>query len=239
MFESAAPDHTSDRKFFYETLPVSLAIHALWIGAAIVSFGARLTFPDHPPKMVMSYQLVDGGSGVLPPAPKGEENHPPTPPPKPTAPTTVPKTIPDAAPAPLISSNSEDAKASGKADGEAGGVVTGIAGGILMGDGRIHFGRGGNLPIAALAMDYPRYPEPARRARLEAEVVLRYIVGTDGVVREVVVIEPAPFPMFDEAATEAIRKWRFEPLIYKGEAREVVHEIMISFKLASAARAGS
>jgi protein TonB len=235
MFETVARDGpvAGSRRLLYETLPLSLAFHGSIILALVVT--THISFPQHPPKITMSYLLIDGGSGPPPPPPLGSEKATPNPPSKPLAPAEVPKNIPTTTPAPLISSNQYDAAPmeSGKADGEAGGVLTGISGGILMGDGRIHFGRGGVLPMAALARDYPAYPEPARRARAEGEVVLRYIVGKDGIVSDVKVIEPATWLMFDEAAVAAIRLWRFEPLIYKGEAREVVHEVVIDFKLAS------
>jgi periplasmic protein TonB len=233
MFENVARDGpvTGSRRLLYETLPLSLAIHASLIIALIAS--THVSFPQHPPKITMSYLLIDGGAGAPPPPPPGSENAIQKPPDKPLAPSEVPKTIPATAPAPLISSNQYDNTPAefGKRDGEAGGVLTGISGGILMGDGRIHFGRGGVLPMAALVMDYPGYPEAARRARAEGEVVIRYIIGKDGLVTDVRVIEPATWLMFDEAAVAAIRGWRFEPLLYKGEAREVVHEIVISFRL--------
>ncbi len=233
MFETVARDGpvAGSRRLLYETLPLSLAFHGSIILALIVT--THISFPQHPPKITMSYLLIDGGSGAPPPPPLGSEKAIPKPPSKPPAPTEVPKTIPATAPAPMVSSNQYDAAPveSGKADGEAGGILTGLSGGILMGDGRIHFGRGGLLPMAALAMDYPGYPEAARRARAEGEVVLRYIVGKDGIVSDVKVIEPATWLMFDEAAVAAIRLWRFEPLIYKGEAREVVHEVVIAFRL--------
>lgn len=232
MFETVAPHDQveSSRRRLYETLAVSLTLHV----TIMIGFFAstHVSFPDHPPKFTMSYLLIDGESGAPPPPPLGSEKAIPRPPGKPSAPTEVPKDIPVTAPAPAILSNQLDTPSeAGKADGEAGGIATGISGGILMADGRIHFGRGGALPMAALAMDYPAYPEAARRARAEGEVVIRYIVGKDGLVTVVNVVEPATWMMFDEAAALAIRQWRFEPLIYKGEAREVVHEILISFRL--------
>ena len=232
MFETVAHDVPVEgsRWRSYKTLTLSLALHCTLMTGFFI--GTRVTFPSHPPKFTMSYLLIDSGSGAPPPPPLGSEKAVLRPPGKPSAPTEVPKDIPVTAPAPAILSNQFDAPSNaGKADGEAGGVATGISNGILMADGRIHFGRGGVLPMAALAMDYPAYPEAARRARAEGEVVIRYIVGKDGLVTIVSVVEPATWMMFDEAAAAAIRQWRFEPLIYKGEAREVVHEIVISFRL--------
>ncbi len=232
MFETVARGAlaASHRRLRFETLPLSVGLHAMAITLFLLS--AHVSFPDHPPKLIMSYLLV-GDSGALPPLPQGVDK-PITPPKKPEAPPVVPRTVPDAVPAPPIETNefAEKSEQTGKADGEPGAVVTGVAGGILEGDGRIHFGIGGLLPMAVLAMDYPAYPEAARKARAEGDTVVRYIVGKDGLVNDVSVVEPASWLMFDEAAMAAIRKWRFEPLIYAGAAREVVHEIRISFRLA-------
>ena len=231
MFETVAHGAiaASHRRLQFGTLPLSLGLHATVIILFLIT--THISFPDHPPKFAMSYLLI-GDGGALPPLPKGVEK-PISPPKKAEAPPEVPKTVPDVTPAPPIETNEFGARteAAGKADGEAGGIATGVAGGILEGDGRIHFGIGGVLPMAVLAMDYPAYPEAARKARAEGESVLRYIVGKDGLVSDVKVVEPASWLMFDEAAIAAIRKWRFEPLIYGGMAREVVHEIRIEFRL--------
>jgi protein TonB len=231
MFETVAPGAiaVSQRRLQFGTLPLSLGLHATVITLFLLS--THISFPDHPPKFAMSYLLI-GDSGALPPLPKGVDK-PMTPPKKAEAPPEVPKTVPDVTPAPPIETNEFGAQreAAGKADGEAGGIATGVAGGILEGDGRIHFGIGGVLPMTVLAMDYPAYPEAARKARAEGDSVIRYIVGKEGVVTDVTVVEPASWLMFDEAAVAAIRKWRFEPLIYGGMIREVVHEVRIQFRL--------
>jgi len=55
----------------------------------------------------------------------------------------------------------------------------------------------------------PRYPDIAREAQLEGDVLLRVLVGKDGRVVDVHV--DASVPMFDLAAIEAARKWVFKP----------------------------
>jgi protein TonB len=231
MFETVAPGAiaVSQRRLQYGTLPLSLGLHASVITLFLIS--THVSFPDHPPKFAVSYLLI-GDGGALPPLPKGVDK-PMTPPKKAEAPPQVPKMVPDVAPTPPIETDEFGAQseAAGKADGEAGGIVTGVAGGILEGDGRIHFGIGGVLPMTVLAMDYPAYPEAARKARAEGDTIIRYIVGKEGTVTDVKVIEPASWLMFDEAAVAAIRKWRFEPLLYGGMIREVVHEVRIEFRL--------
>ncbi len=57
----------------------------------------------------------------------------------------------------------------------------------------------------------PRYPELAREAQAEGEVLLRVLVGKDGRVADVHI--DTSVPMFDEAAVEAARKWVFRPAL--------------------------
>ena len=37
--------------------------------------------------------------------------------------------------------------------------------------------------------------------------------------------------MFESPAVDAIKLWRFRPLLVDGEAREVVHELVVYFRL--------
>jgi len=57
----------------------------------------------------------------------------------------------------------------------------------------------------------PAYPESARRQGVEGVTTLRFAVQTDGTVGEVSVVRSAGHPDLDQAAMEAVRKWRFEP----------------------------
>jgi len=56
----------------------------------------------------------------------------------------------------------------------------------------------------------PSYPENARRLGIEGQVVLRFIVDQSGrVEREIEVV--TSIPMLDQAAINAVRRWRFSP----------------------------
>ena len=57
----------------------------------------------------------------------------------------------------------------------------------------------------------PSYPESARRQGVEGVTTLRFQVHTDGSVTEMSVVHSAGHPDLDQAAMEAVRKWRFEP----------------------------
>ncbi|MBD3349616.1 MAG: TonB family protein [Candidatus Eisenbacteria bacterium] len=62
---------------------------------------------------------------------------------------------------------------------------------------------------AVIKRVHPAYPELARQAELEGVVVLKVGVDEFGRVREALVIESVAG--LDEAALEAIYRWRFEP----------------------------
>ena len=55
------------------------------------------------------------------------------------------------------------------------------------------------------------YPETARRLGLEGRTVLRVEVDAEGRVADVAVVESSGHPMLDEAAVDAVSRWRFEP----------------------------
>ena len=56
----------------------------------------------------------------------------------------------------------------------------------------------------------PKYPEAARLAHREGVVQLEFTVGVDGTATDIKVTKSAGFG-FDEAAIEAVKKWRFTP----------------------------
>ncbi len=84
------------------------------------------------------------------------------------------------------------------------------------------------MPIAKVL---PTCPHDARAQGVEGEVVLRAIVDPTGAVEpEVVVVES--IPMLDQAAIDALRRWRFAP----GRDRTnrpvpVVIEVPLRFRL--------
>ena len=56
----------------------------------------------------------------------------------------------------------------------------------------------------------PKYPEAARRANREAVVIVEFTVDVTGKATDIKVVDPKGFG-FDEAAIEAVKKWRFTP----------------------------
>lgn len=63
----------------------------------------------------------------------------------------------------------------------------------------------------------PVYPETARKRGVEGWVELAFTVMPNGSVEDVEVRNASPAGVFDDAATRAIRQWRFEPVERNGE----------------------
>ena len=57
----------------------------------------------------------------------------------------------------------------------------------------------------------PLYPEEARRQRMEGRVVIRLEVLTNGLAGLVTIRQSSGQQLLDEAAVEAVKKWRFIP----------------------------
>jgi periplasmic protein TonB len=77
----------------------------------------------------------------------------------------------------------------------------------------------------------PTYPSSARRAGIQGTTLLGIFVGADGRVADVVVKQSAGHPDLDRAATEAVRRWRFEPARRGGEAVAMWIELPVEFHL--------
>jgi len=136
------------------------------------------------------------------------------------------------APAPEPSAGADSGSPDGKLGGDIAGKVHGVAGGIAFpDDGRVHIDRNQSLPLLPISQDYPIYPEEGKKKQLEDQVIVRYVIGKNGRVIDVQIIDHAHDPMFDQAAVEAIRQWRFRPMIKDGKPVEVVHELAVNFQL--------
>jgi protein TonB len=63
----------------------------------------------------------------------------------------------------------------------------------------------------------PAYPPQARMRKLEGLVVVEFVVGPDGTVREAQVMSSRPSTIFNESALQAVRRWRFSPGTKEGK----------------------
>jgi protein TonB len=89
---------------------------------------------------------------------------------------------------------------------------------------------GGTQP-EELSRPVPVYPPMARRLGASGAVVVRGIVRRDGSIDEVEVIKNQPYGL-GEAARDAVRRWRFRPATYNGDAIDVYYTVTVNFRLA-------
>ncbi len=74
----------------------------------------------------------------------------------------------------------------------------------------------------------PPYPAQALGQHLEGPVVLQAWVGKDGSVRDVKLV--TGYLLLGRAAFDAVRQWRFRPLVQEGRAIEFQTSITLNFK---------
>jgi TonB family protein len=79
----------------------------------------------------------------------------------------------------------------------------------------------GDRPLQLLSGTGAIYPPDARADGVEGYVVVRYDVSADGRVDNVRVVDAEPRGIFDEAAVQAVSRWRFRPPHRDGEAQAV------------------
>ncbi len=77
----------------------------------------------------------------------------------------------------------------------------------------------------------PKYPRSAQRRGISGWVELLFTVTTDGTVKDVVVHASEPRDLFDNAATRAVEKWEFEPVLENGAAIEQRAAVRMMFAL--------
>ena len=215
MFETVSPEtfRPRSRRLFYESLPVSVALHAAAVIGIILVTTWNVEFPLHTPRMVTLYSLEQVPTPPPPPPP------PAAPPktvvrteivrmPENTAPTVIPETIvPVTKDLPVLADYADEGVVGGVEGGIEGGVVGGSPFGIEGGEvGGVEGGTIGAivtdsvppdtvivkrdmpLPTAPMSMVFPKYPETARVRGWEDMVIVRYTIGKNGRVRKVEIL---------------------------------------------------
>ena len=76
----------------------------------------------------------------------------------------------------------------------------------------------------------PTYPKAARKAKIVGSVILRAVIRKDGTMGGIVVLRaPGANLGFEEAAMEAVKKWRYKPATKSGEPVDVYFTVEIIF----------
>ena len=85
--------------------------------------------------------------------------------------------------------------------------------------------------VIAILRIPPSYPRPARLARIQGYVTMEVSISPEGTVTEVSVVDAAPPRMFDIAAVEAMKRWKFRPKVVNGIAVGQRAHQTIEFKI--------
>ena len=223
---------------------ISLAIHAVVVAAVVVL------------PLVVGEEVLPGTTDAVRAffAPPPDIALPPPPPPPPpagartvvkaaptaprpeteakfTAPIEVPETIePEPAGMDL---GVEGGVPGGVEGGVPGGVVGGVVGGLPAEPPRtearpIRVGGLIRAPKLQTRVE-PKYPEIALAARTSALIILEATVRTDGRVQEVNVLRG--HPLFDQAAIDAVRQWRYQPLLLNGVPVSFIATVTLQFNI--------
>lgn len=168
-------------------------------------------------------QPVPAPAQVAAPA---KANPAPRPRPAPQTPQPAAITAPSAAESAAISDSTTPAAAAQTSEGAP--ATTATAGPVHAAPQAM-----GEPDLRPAATDAPRppYPRAARQRGLQGVVMVRVAVSADGLPTEVFIKESSGHPMLDEAAVEAVRRWRFSPARSAGRAVAAAVEIPVRFAL--------
>jgi TonB family protein len=89
---------------------------------------------------------------------------------------------------------------------------------------------GGAVPLPEKITDArPVYPRVAIAARVEGVVEIDVVIGVTGNVEQARVVRPVP--MLDEAAVDAVRRWKYRPTLINGVPVPVKARVRVAFSL--------
>jgi TonB family protein len=95
--------------------------------------------------------------------------------------------------------------------------------------GPIRVGGDVKPPVKTFAPS-PQYTEIARKARITGVVIVEAIIDKQGNVTNVKVLKGLPMGL-DQAAVEAVKRWKFEPATLNGKPVAVIYNLTINFQL--------
>jgi len=224
-----------------DTVPIMLSLSLHSVAAVTVVIVSLLWVTDSVPQTPTMMAFVAAAAPPPPPPPpapriKTEPRNP-----QPASPTHAPGEMvaPSEAPTMLPANSGTDGE---EELGVPGGVEGGIAGGVVGGvvadipspapppapttPVRI----GGELrPPALVSRVEPIYPEFAVRAHVEGVVILEAIVGVDGCVEDVRILRS--IQLLNQAAIDAVRQWRYAPLLLNGNPVRFILTVTVAFHI--------
>ena len=114
--------------------------------------------------------------------------------------------------------------------GIRGGTPGGVPGGILEdlpGEDQPVYPSGDLRPPERTTFVSPQYPEVARKARAGGRVILEIVVGRTGDVEGVKILRSNP--LFDLAAVEAVKMWKYRPALQGGRPVRAYLTVVVEF----------
>jgi len=227
-------------------IAVSSALHLLTLGAIVTVplLLMRQVLPSVP--TMMAFVVT---APVPPP--------PPPPPPLPAAHADVrrasntpvsanPAAAPVEAPSRVIDEPPVSPGDEGVEGGVEGGVPGGVVGGVVGGlpdapppppppppppaapTGPVRVG-GQIQPPTLISRVEPVYPNVAVVARMQGVVILEATVNAEGRVTDLKVLRG--IPVLDRAAMDAVKQWRYSPVILNGRPVSFILTVVVSFSL--------
>ena len=94
----------------------------------------------------------------------------------------------------------------------------------------------GDISARMISAKPPKFPIESRRAHEEGVVVLSVLLSTDGRVADISIASSSGSRRLDRAALEAVREWRWSPLMRDGNAVMVRGVVTIPFILKRSGR---
>jgi protein TonB len=202
---------------YYDALPSQEALKAFFVQPLEVA-------PPPPPPPPPS-----ASRAVARPAPKIEVQQPSGF----VAPIDVPNEI---KPEEALDLGVDGGVAGGVEGGVPGGVIGGVVGGLPSGapppPARVVRIGGQIAQPRIIRKVEPVFPDLAVQSRISALVILEAEVDVRGHVKNVKVLRG--HPLFDEAAMQAVKQWRYQPLLLNGEPTGFILTVTVNFNLRSA-----
>ena len=222
---------------------ISVVLHSIvLIGVGWLAGRAVLSEPI--PETVIELELTDWTEGPLladtepAAAPASKQVLPALPQPvrsaavQPVAATesVLPEPVVTASDMAVVAVDSSAVAASAPVGGSGGGSSDGSADGSAAAGSGQGGGRGGSgsgkaggvIPPGILSQREPNYPEQARRAGIEGTVVLKIEILANGQAGQVYVFRSSGSELLDNAAADAVRRWRFVPAKLRETGQTIV-----------------
>ena len=254
MFDTAARLSTSttlraDGRI--RSLPLSLALHGLAVGAVALLSIRSLPDASDPPIPLVFFE------GSAPPMSSGEEGattaktegvRDPTEPPRAASQREIEVSDPTRTQA---RDSAEDRSTSSGQDGPADSAGAAVVGdptgpidgnpnglkgsngydGKTVGDDKRTYVPGGDVAAPRLvSRAEPPYPEIARKAHMEGVVVLQAVIDRSGNVEDLHLVKSANV-LLDGAAMEAVSRWHYLPATLGGVPVRVYLTVTVEFRL--------